>query len=618
MAGVRESLAAAEKRWADLELLQDHYKNFDDFLVDVIEDFMGFKCSDIQIDIGRWVAHGPQYRMVQAQRGQAKTTITAIYAVWRLIHNPATRVLIFSAGEGMANQISGWIIQIINGMPELECMRPDRSCGDRASIEAFDIQYTLKGPEKSPSVACLGITSNTQGYRADVLIADDVESQKNSQTATQRVRLHHLTLDFTSINSTGDIVWLGTPQSVDSVYNGLPGRGTAIRIWPGRYPTPAEMPDYDGFLAPLLAKRILADPSLQTGGGPVGTRGKPIDPILLDEAMLVKKEIDQGAAYFQLQHMLSTKLSDADRYPLKLSNIRFCGFDIEEKSAPMAMAFMRTEQNRILNPDGFKLKERMYRVQEATDFGAMKGWHMYIDPTGGGKNGDELAYGITGFCAGRVFLADAGGRPGGLEDAPLDWLTNVALQWKPSVISIEKNYGNGALASVWLPRLRAAFDKVHAQHPGIEEVWETGQKELRIIDILEPIIGSGKFVIYEGLIEKDWRMCQQYPMDKRDIYSLLFQMARITRDKGSLLHDDRLDAVAGSARYWVEALAQDDAKAVAAAKRDAWEKMQKNPLGNGRPLSSYSKIVDKMNALAQHGLGSVGRLEALQRTHRRY
>ena len=91
---------------------------------------------------------------------------------------------------------------------------------------------------------------------------------------------------------------------------------------------------------------------------------------------------------------------------------------------------------------------------------------MYIDPTGGGKDGDELAYGITGFCAGRVFLADAGGRPGGLEDAPLDWLTNVALQWKPSVISIEKNYGNGALASVWLPRLRAAFDKVHAQHPG--------------------------------------------------------------------------------------------------------------------------------------------------------
>ena len=129
---IRETDEQVQKRWADLELLQEHYAEFSDFLVDVIEDFMGFTCSDLQIDIGQWVAHGPQYRMVQAQRGQAKTTITAIYAVWRLIHNPATRVLIISAGSDMATEIANWIIQIINGMPELECLRPDRAAGDRA------------------------------------------------------------------------------------------------------------------------------------------------------------------------------------------------------------------------------------------------------------------------------------------------------------------------------------------------------------------------------------------------------------------------------------------------------------------------------------------------------
>ena len=132
-------------------------------------------------------------------------------------------------------------------------MRPDRSFGDRSSVEGFDIHYSLKGPEKSPSVACLGITSNKQGFRADLLIADDIESDKNAATPVQREKLIGLTRDFTSICSKGDIVYLGTPQSVDSIYNGLPSRGYDIRVWTGRYPTMDEIPNYTGTLSPLLS-----------------------------------------------------------------------------------------------------------------------------------------------------------------------------------------------------------------------------------------------------------------------------------------------------------------------------------------------------------------------------
>ena len=227
---IRESAQEAVIRWAELKKLQALYPRFETFLQDVIEDLMGFQCSALQIDIGRWMESGPQYRMVQAQRGQAKTTIAASYAVWRIIHDPTTRILLISAGSDMAEEISGWIMQIIIGIPQLECLRPDRSNGDRTSVTAFDVHYSLKGPEKSPTVACLGITSNLQGKRADVLIPDDVESSKNSQTAVQRERLRQLTLDFSSICSNGDILWLGTPQSVDSIYNGLPGRGVAVRV----------------------------------------------------------------------------------------------------------------------------------------------------------------------------------------------------------------------------------------------------------------------------------------------------------------------------------------------------------------------------------------------------
>lgn len=608
MAFVRENDEQVAKRWSDLELLQEHYRDFETLLVDVIEDFMGFKCSDLQIDIGDWVANGPQYRMVQAQRGQAKTTITAIYAVYRLIHDPTTRVLIVSAGSDMATEIANWIIQIIMGMPELECLRPDRAAGDRSSVTAFDVHYSLKGPEKSASITCIGITSNMQGKRADLLIADDIESAKNSQTATQRARIHHLTLDFVSICSKGDIVWLGTPQSIDSVYNGLPGRGTAIRIWPGRYPTVKELPDYEGFLAPMLADRIKANPSLQTGGGPTGERGQVTDPILLDEDTLTKKEIDQGASYFQLQHMLSTKLQDADRYPLKIGQIRFTNFDTEEMSAPMALTFIRNEQNTLSWPEGYPIKDKAFRVQEVSEFGPMQGWHMYVDPTGGGTNGDELAYAVTGFLAGRVFLAAAGGRPGGWDDDTMDWITGIAVKWQPKILSIEKNYGNGAFASAWLPRLRAKQDELKLKRCEVDEVWESGQKELRIIDTLEPMIGAGKFVVAEDLIQSDWEAIQRYPGDTRTVYSLFWQLARITRDRGALLHDDRLDAVAGSARHWVEYLAIDDEKAKAAARQEAYKKLMQNPLGNGRPVPGMTDKYSQPNALAKNKLGTVSRL----------
>jgi hypothetical protein len=42
-------------------------------------------------------------------------------------------------------------------------------------------------------------------------------------------------------------------------------------------------------------------------------------------------------------------------------------------------------------------------------------------------------------------------------------------------------------------------------------------------------------------------------------FSLIYQMTRITRDKGCLQKDDRLDALAMAVGYWSEAMARDSA-----------------------------------------------------------
>ena len=92
----------------------------------------------------------------------------------------------------------------------------------------------------------------------------------------------------------------------------------------------------------------------------------------------------------------------------------------------------------------------------------------------------------------------------------------------------------------------------------------------------------------KDLILKDWESVQKYPTERRASYSLFAQMEKITRDRGALFHDDRIDAVAGAVRPWVEDLAQDEEQATLAAQRKAFDEMMKNPLGNGRPLPNHT------------------------------
>ena len=544
---------------------------------------LGFSLSEIQADIAEFLEFGPHYLMIQAQRGQAKTTITAAFAIWCLIHDPKFRILIVSAGGTQANEISTLIVRVILTMDILECLRPDRNAGDRTSVEAFDVHHTLKGLDKSPSVACVGITANMQGKRADLLIADDVESAKNSLTEHQREVLLQQTRDFPSICSTGRIVYLGTPQSVNSIYNTLPGRGYVVRIWTGRFPSAEQMPNYGDMLAPIILRKLAADPSLGTGGGMLGDQGQPTDIELPagTEEFLAKKEADQGPSYFQLQHMLNTKLADSERFPLRLLKIM---------SLRVAETFPLTVTPGLLAHEIIKYAVNGHTytlgIPSATsqDRAALQGIVMYVDPAGGGKNGDETGYAVVGFLNGTLYALAVGGVKGGFDQVNFEKLADIAAQWKVNRILVEKNFGNGAYLHTWLPILRARYPQTQGGGCAIEETWESGQKELRIIDVLEPIIARGSLVFNDDIMRVEEASLAAYAVEKRASYSLLHQIAHITRDKNALQHDDRLDALAGACRYWTQQMGIDQQKAIEVQRQREHEQWLKNPLG-------YSHVV---------------------------
>jgi hypothetical protein len=343
---------------------------------------------------------------------------------------------------------------------------------------------------------------------------------------------------------------------------------------------------------------------LQTGGGPTGDRGKPTDPDLLDEDALTKKEIDQGPAYFQLQHMLDTRLADAERYPLKLRNLVV--MDLDKAKGPVGFTPGQRRPENEVKPLTYAAitNESLYAPELAPDhYEEWEAKAMYIDPAGGGQNGDETVAVVVYFLAGRIFVMEMRAFPGGVRDDVYEELTKMCYEWDLKDIQIEQNYGNGAFAQGWRSFVLNVWNKKDLQQyvngsytlPVIQDIWETGQKEIRIADTLEPVMARRELIIDRGVLLYDANSTQRYAAEQRNVYQLLWQIARLTRDKGALRHDDRVDALAGAVRIFVDRMAVDQERRLKDKTREenmqmftTWENMGFN-LNNTGPKKKGTK-----------------------------
>lgn len=504
----------------------------------------------VQADILVFMLFGSKYRMVQAQRGQAKTTLAGIAATFMLIHNPYFRIVIFSQTNKRATEIMGWVVKIFRRIEVLSVMLPDRRSGDKDNSDAFDIHHILKGDDKSPSVSCYSITAGAQGARADFLIADDIESLQNSRTASAREWLEEQSKEFESINQEGDILYLGTPQSMDSIYNNLPSRGYEVRVWTGRYPTVATIEDYNGLLAPMLMADIEANPKLQTGYGIGGKSGAPTCPEMFDDEGLIQKEVSLGTSKFMLQQMLNTKLSDANRYPLKPSDLVFMNFGREEGA--ILPVWNNAPANRIETAlkTGSRTTDRFYNpIPKPYEWDKFSRKIMYIDPSGESVNADEQGYAIVFQLGNMLYLYDWGAVAGGYGDREMRELVSYAKAAGVHEVYIEENFGKGATMAIIRPIFQEDYPNCE-----LKDDYSLGQKEARIIDTLEPLLNSHRLIVNQSLLEKDYNSTLKYASKDRSAYSGFTQLSLITRTKGSLKHDDRLDALAGAVKQLVSGI----------------------------------------------------------------
>ena len=142
-------------------------------------------------------------------------------------------------------------------------------------------------------------------------------------------------------------------------------------------------------------------------------------------------------------------------------------------------------------------------------------------------------------------------RQGGYSEETLKYLCVLAKEHNVNTIIVESNFGDGMFVELIKPILT----KVHPCT--IEEVRHSTQKERRIIDTLEPVMAGHKLVIDPEVIKSDFRTAQEYSQESSLKYQLIYQLSRLTRDRGAITHDDRLDALSIAIAYWTEQMAQD-------------------------------------------------------------
>ena len=506
-------------------------KNFKNFLYLCWKHLNLPDPTPIQYDIADYLQAKDKRLVIQAFRGVGKSWITSAFVCHQLLLNPQRNILVVSASKTRADDFSTFTQRLIGEMPMLEHLKPRDN--QRHSKISFDVAPALAS--HAPSVKSMGVTGQLTGSRADLIIADGVESANNSQTQLMRDRLSETVKEFDAIikPTVGRIIFLGTPQTEMSLYNSLEERGYQTRVWPALYPTQTQLTGYGNKLAKVIADEKTSE-------------GKPTDPDRFNEVDLMERLSSYGRSGFNLQFMLDTTLSDANRYPLKLNDLIIVSGCASWKEAPAKIQWASgQDQITAISSDtpnvGLKGDYFTSYLYMSDEFAPWEGTVMSIDPSGRGE--DRTGYAVIKMLHGILYLTAIGALEGGYSEETLEELSHIAKRQNVNYVVIESNFGDGMATQL----LKPVMSKIHPCE--IEEVRHSIQKEKRIIDTLEPIMNTHRLVVDHDIIKKDFEL----PPD----HQLFRQMTRLTRDKGALRHDDQIDALSIAANYWVERMDRD-------------------------------------------------------------
>lgn len=498
--------------------------------------------------------------IICAYRGFGKSWITGAYCAWLLLRIPHIEIIVASANEEKCTLFLSFVISLLKQIPFLNHLLPDSTCISNKT----QMNTPQHRPSQSNSLSAIPIMSSAlTGKRADVVIGDDLEVPNNSTSMLKRDRLAERVSEFEAVM--GDIprdgkvkfkqkVLLGTPQTQETLYMRLIKKhGYEMRIWPSRFPNEEQLQRIGHLLCPHLRGKIERNEVYITGYGIRSDMGEGTDTRFAD-GDLIKKEKGYGYTGYQLQYQLDPSLSDMARFPLKLSDLI-----VADINPMIGYNFMQwSSDNRdVINelPNyGFSGDYFKRPVQMQSQMSKYEKSVMCIDPSSGGAGNDETTYCIAKSLNGMIFIFEVGGFiEGPQSQSTMDGLASLAKKYEVNEIVIESNQGLGMFKALLQPALQRAKYMC-----AIEDYRAVGQKEPRMIRVLEPVMNNHRlifdrnFIANEKLPEIDG-MSDEY----RQQYSLFYQMTHLEIEKDCLPKDDRIDVLHMAVFQFIEDIDRD-------------------------------------------------------------
>ena len=457
--------------------------------------------------------------------GYPKSLTSQIYVVWRLLRDPNEKILVMSAGGSRAVNFTQFVQKLIATLPVTKHMTP-RMNRERTSSQSFDVAGAE--PSDSPSVYAVGVGNQITGMRASLVVYDDIETSQNAGSVVQREKVDHYASEAANILMSGkdETICLCTPHSMDSIYmDWIQNRGFKHLVIPAEYPDSLE--PYMGGLAPYIADKLKANESLV---------GLPIDERMNAE-FLRSKMMRIGKSQYKLQYMLDVSMSDELKHPLKLSDLIV--MDVDSDFCPAKISHSSMRENIVnVKHNGFK-QDRLYAPSYISDEKIAYGYRaMSIDPSGYGK--DETGISVGFSAGGRIHIKKITSVAGGYGSDTMMQIANMCNDYNIGYIIVESNFGDGAFAKTLEPILARV-----SPITSIEPVRAKGQKELRIISTIEPLVNQHKLVFDKKIFDDDL-------LSKSINNSFTYQFTHITREPNCLAHDDKIDSLEMLCKFFIE------------------------------------------------------------------
>ena len=522
-----------------------------------------------QYAIADYLQHGPKRLQIQAFRGVGKSWITGAFVLWTLFNDAEKKIMIISASKERADNMSIFLQKLIIETPWLAHLRP-KSDEARWSRISFDVNCS---PHQAPSVKSVGITGQLTGSRADLMILDDIEVPGNSMTELMREKLLQLCTEAESIltpKKDSRIMYLGTPQTTFTVYRKLAERSYRPFVWTSRYPRKDKLSQYEGLLAPQLVEDIEMGAEEWTA----------TDPDRFTNDDLLEREASMGRSNFMLQFQLDTSLSDAEKFPLKFSDLVITS--VNPTQAPDAVVWCSDPRNVLKDLPTVGLPGDYFYspMQLQGEWGPYTETICSVDPSGRGS--DETAATYISQRNGFLYVHEIRAYRDGYSDNTLLDILRGCKRYNVTKLLIETNFGDGIVAELFKKHLQQTKQAID-----VEEVRANVRKEDRIIDALEPVMNQHRLIMDRSVVEWDYASNKDTAPEERLLYMLFYQMSRMCREKGAVKHDDRLDSLAQGVKYFTDAMSISAYEAVKLRKQEDWSDLLESFLDNPQAATDH-------------------------------